>query len=81
MRETSAPVKKATYKAIIIFGNPKKSPIKKANFTSPIPMPRPRVMRDKKRKNKNEPIAAKRLDIRILGYKDIKNAKEKIIPG
>ena len=57
MRETKAPVKKATYKAIIMFGNPKKSPIKKASFTSPKPIPFPRVTKNITRKNRKAPIA------------------------
>ena len=60
MRETTAPVKKAMYKAKIIFGNPKINPIRNANFTSPNPIPRPFVIKNKNRKNKHAPRAARR---------------------
>lgn len=58
MRDTTAPVKKATYKAMTIFGNPKKSPKKNASLTSPNPMPRPRVTIKRNKKNKNAPAPA-----------------------
>jgi len=38
---TRAPVKKDKKRAGIIFGKPRKRPIKKTNFTSPTPIPLP----------------------------------------
>ena len=39
MNPTKPPVKNAMYKARIVPGNPKMSPITKANLTSPKPIP------------------------------------------
>jgi hypothetical protein len=63
MIETIAPVKKAIYKPTISFGKPSKSPIKKANFTSPKPIPLPLVIKSKNKKNANAPRAKMRLTI------------------
>lgn len=60
MIPTIAPVKNATYKATTIFGNPKISPIKNANLTSPKPIPRPFVIKNRVKKNKLAPTADER---------------------
>ena len=39
---TTAPAKNAEYNAMRILGNPRKSPMKNASFTSPKPSQRPR---------------------------------------
>jgi hypothetical protein len=44
----------------MIFGNPKTSPIKNANFTSPNPIPLPLVIRNNNKKKKHAPIAESR---------------------
>ncbi|OGH35253.1 MAG: hypothetical protein A2958_02735 [Candidatus Levybacteria bacterium RIFCSPLOWO2_01_FULL_38_13] len=56
MEPIIAPVKNAVYKAIIILGNPKKSPRRKESFTSPKPIPFPWVIKYKRKKNKKAPI-------------------------
>lgn len=56
----SPPVKNATYKAIGACGNPSKSPIRKANFTSPKPIPRPLVRRNINKKKRKHPMPVKR---------------------
>lgn len=67
MSPAAAPVKNATYKAIIVFKGPKIKPKRNANFTSPKPMAFPRVPRKIKRKNKRLPTAASRLTTTLLG--------------
>lgn len=81
MIETTAPVKKAQYKAITILGNPKKNPIKKANLTSPSPIPRPRVIINNDPKNARALMAERKLDIKILGYWDTRKIKVIRIAG
>lgn len=49
-----APIENAEKRANTIFGKPNKSPIKKANFTSPNPIHSPR---DKRKSAKKNPIA------------------------
>ncbi len=61
MHPTIAPVKNATYKAIIMFGNPKTKPVKNENLTSPKPMPRPFVIKNKVKKKRQAPTAEKKL--------------------
>lgn len=60
MTETIAPVKKAVYKATIIFGNPKKTPIRNESLMSPKPKPRPDVPRNKSKKNNEAPSEERR---------------------
>ena len=60
MIETVAPVKKATYRATIIDGNPNKKPKANDNLTSPNPIPRPFVTTKSTRKNINAPSPAYR---------------------
>ena len=48
---TMAPRRKARKRAIKTYGQPRKSPIKKANFMSPIPIPLPLVIKTINRKN------------------------------
>ena len=55
MIETIAPVKKAIYRAVIIFGNPRRNPNTNDNLTSPKPIPRPFVIPKSSRKNKRAP--------------------------
>ena len=64
---TSAPTTKAIYNATIVPCNPKKIPMKKANFTSPNPIPRPMVIRNKNKKNPNPTSAAMMLSSSIVG--------------
>ena len=52
MTPDSAPVKKATYKAIIIPGYPTVNPISTANQISPSPIARPFEKNQSKKKNK-----------------------------
>ena len=53
----TAPIKNAKNKAVIILGNPKNKPIKKASFTSPIPIHLPCETKTIKRKNNEAPSA------------------------
>lgn len=57
MIDTIAPVKKAKYKPITIFGKPRISPIKNEYFTSPQPIPFPEVTVRRTKKNKKAPNA------------------------
>ena len=52
-----APKRKAENKANKILGNPRKNPIKKANFISPIPIQLPRETKTITRKNSAAPKA------------------------
>lgn len=58
-----APVRKAKNRATKMLGQPRKSPIKKANFISPIPMPFPRDAKTMTRKKLAAKIALKKLII------------------
>ncbi len=87
MRETHAPVKKATYNAPKTAGKPRNKPIKKANLTSPNPIPLPLVIKNRVRKNRKEPIAdnvkfrIKNLESRIKNRKEITTAGKTILSG
>jgi len=66
-----APIKKDKNKAIKILGKPKKSPIKKASFISPIPIQRPFEISTINKKN----VAAAKAEINGL---KIRNSKFEI---
>ena len=55
-----APKKKAKNKAVKIFGNPNKIPIKRANFTSPKPIAMPLENKNIIKKNPDAIAAASR---------------------
>ena len=63
MIPTNAPVKKAKYRAKIIFGKPNISPSKNESFTSPKPMPLPLVIKNNIRKKEKAPRAENKLMI------------------
>lgn len=75
MIDIKAPVKKARYKLITVFGKPNKNPRTKANFTSPNPMPFVFVIINNKKKNKNAPKALRNLMGRVAEFKKIANPK------
>ena len=60
-----APIKKAKNKATKIFGKPRKSPIKKANFTSPIPIHFSWEIKTIIKKKTAAPIALKIAELKI----------------
>ena len=67
-----APIKKAKNKATKILGKPRKRPIKKANFISPIPSQRPREIKTIARKKIAAPIALRIENLKI----DIQNMRQ-----
>lgn len=58
---TTAPIKKAKKRATKIFGQPRKRPIRKANFISPTPIHLPREIRTIVRKKAAAPKADRKL--------------------
>ncbi len=63
MTPINPPVKNAMYKAKTTPGNPRISPSKNDNFTSPNPIPFPRVSKNIPKKNKKAPTAERKLII------------------
>ncbi len=63
-----APNKKPRNKPIIIYGQPRIKPIKKANLTSPKPIAIPLEKNQIKKKNKEAPIAERKYKTTSLKY-------------
>lgn len=81
MSDKIPPVKNAKYKQMIILGNPRTSPKRAANLTSPSPTPLPRVTKNIIRKKRNAPRAESKWDSIKYFVVSIKYIDERMIIG